>query len=121
MLLREKQSTQNNFLDIYVCFFYYRQVLQRGDPVRLKKREFSAVGKSLSLIGSFGLTMGAAILLGYYVGSYIDSKIGTAPWCMLVFLILFMIGAFVKFVREAGGLSSTTKPKGDTSDSKTNS
>lgn len=75
----------------------------------MKKKEFSAVGKSLSLIGSFGLTMGAAILLGYYIGSYIDSKIGTAPWFMLIFLIMFMIGAFVKFVREAGGLSGATK------------
>jgi len=75
--------------------------------VRLKKDQFSAVGRSLSLIGSFGLTMGAAILIGYYLGSYIDSKIGTAPWGMLTCLVLFMIGAFIKFVREATGLNSS--------------
>jgi F0F1-type ATP synthase assembly protein I len=83
--------------------------------VRLKKKEFSTVGRSLSLVGSFGLTMGAAILIGYYLGSYIDRKLGTAPWFMLVFLILFMIGAFIKFVQEAGGADKKTKTKGDIS------
>ena len=77
--------------------------------MRLKKNEFSAVGKSLSLIGSFGLTMGAAVLIGYHAGSYLDRKFGTAPWCMLVFLVLFMVGAFIKFVQDAGGLSG--KPR----------
>ena len=80
--------------------------------MRLKKNEFSAVGKSLSLIGSFGLTMGAAILIGYHLGSYLDRKLGTAPWCMLVCLLLFMVGAFIKFVQDAGGLSGKTKTKG---------
>ena len=82
--------------------------------MRLKKKEFSTVGRSLSLVGSFGLTMGAAILIGYYLGSYIDRKLGTTPWFMLVFLILFMIGAFIKFVQEAGGSDKKTK-KGDIS------
>jgi len=41
--------------------------------------------------------MAAAILLGYYLGSYLDQKLGTAPWLMMLLLILFIIGAFIKF------------------------
>ncbi|MCX8044690.1 MAG: AtpZ/AtpI family protein [Desulfobacterota bacterium] len=81
--------------------------------MRLKRNNFAAVGKSLSLIGSFGLTMGAAILLGYYIGSSIDSRLNTAPWCMLICTLLFIIGAFIKFIHEVGGLGKPEQPKGD--------
>jgi len=68
--------------------------------LRLKKKEYSGIAKSFTLVGSFGLTMGVAILIGYYLGNYLDGLLGTAPWLMLLFLILFMIGAFVKFIQE---------------------
>ena len=64
----------------------------------LKKKK--GIGKSLQalyVVGSFGLTMGASILLGYWLGSYIDRRLGTSPWFMLLFLLLFMVGAFIKF------------------------
>ena len=56
--------------------------------------------RAVSLIGSFGFMMGASIFVGYYLGSYIDKKFGTSPWFMLLFLILFMIGAFIKFIQS---------------------
>lgn len=68
--------------------------------MRLKKKELSGALKSLSHIGSFGLTIGAAILMGYYAGIYIDDTLGTAPWFMIVFILLFMAGAFIKFINE---------------------
>lgn len=71
-----------------------------------KKKELSNIARSVALIGSFGLTIGAAILFGYYIGTYIDSKLGTAPWFMLLFLILFMIGAFIKFFQETKSVSN---------------
>ncbi len=64
------------------------------------KKDLSKVINSVSHIGSFGLTMGACILLGYYLGSYLDRKLDTAPWCMIVLVLLFMLGAFIKFVQE---------------------
>ncbi len=56
--------------------------------------------RAVSLVGSFGLMMGAAILVGYYLGSYIDKKLGTAPWFMLIFLLAFIAGAFIKFIQS---------------------
>lgn len=55
--------------------------------------------------------MGAAILLGYYIGSYLDEKLDTAPWLMLVFILLFMLGAFIKFLQSAEGVSGKNEKK----------
>ncbi|MCX5899636.1 MAG: AtpZ/AtpI family protein [Proteobacteria bacterium] len=80
------------------------------------KKDLSNVIKSVSHIGSFGLTMGACILMGYYLGSYIDSKLGTAPWFMMVLVLLFMLGAFIKFVQETRSVSDKQAgKKGDVS------
>ncbi len=60
--------------------------------------------RSVSLIAGFGFTMAAAIFMGYYLGSYIDRRLDTSPLFLLIFLFLFMAGAFIKFlqsVREA--------------------
>ena len=79
------------------------------------KRDLSNVIQSVSHIGSFGLTMGACILLGYYLGSYIDRKLDTAPWFMIVLVLLFMLGAFIKFVQETKAASNNKPEKGDVS------
>ena len=80
------------------------------------KKDLSNVIKSVSNIGSFGLTMGACILMGYYLGSYIDRKLETAPWFMIVLVLLFMLGAFIRFIQETKA-ASDNKPehKGDVS------
>jgi len=65
--------------------------------VQSKKKGIGQSLRALTQIGNFGFTMAAAILLGYYLGSYLDQKLGTAPWLMMLLLILFIIGAFIKF------------------------
>ena len=80
------------------------------------KKDLSNVIKSVSHIGSFGLTMGACILMGYYLGTYIDGKLGTAPWFMVILVLLCMAGAFFKFVQETKAVSDNQAgKKGDVS------
>ncbi len=64
-----------------------------------KRKEVQNALGLISQIGSFGFVMGASMLVGYYLGSYIDRKFDTYPWFMLVFLLLFMVGAFVEFIQ----------------------
>ena len=78
-----------------------------------KKKEFSGVVRALANVANFGLTMGAAILIGYYIGSYLDRKLGTSPWLMLLFLILFMVGAFIKFIQSTKDVSTQANKEGD--------
>ena len=56
--------------------------------------------------------MAAAIFMGYYSGSYIDRKLGTEPWFMLLMLMLFIIGAFIKFVQSIKEVSDKKKDNG---------
>ena len=83
-----------------------------GSPKRLKKKDLRGSLGALSQVGSFGFIMAAAIFMGYYSGSYIDRKLGTEPWFLLLMLILFIIGAFIKFVQSTKDVSDKKEDKG---------
>ena len=77
-----------------------------------KKNNFKGSLGALSQVGSFGFIMAAAIFMGYYSGSYIDRKLGTEPWFMLLMLMLFIIGAFIKFVQSIKEVSDKKEDNG---------
>lgn len=49
-----------------------------------------SVGNALSMSTSFA----AAVALGYFSGSYLDSRLGTAPYLMLITLLLGVATGF---------------------------
>ena len=60
------------------------------DPAaRQSKRLYDGLSAS-----SAGLELGIAVGLGTLFGNWLDGKLGTAPWMMLVFLILGLIAGF---------------------------
>lgn len=44
--------------------------------------------KAISLFMQLGFTMVVCMLLGLYAGRFLDERLGTAPWLMIVFLLL---------------------------------
>ncbi len=63
--------------------------------VLLKKRDVG-LGGGLSYVFSFGFTMAAAVIVAYFLGTWLDRKFGTEPWFLIGFLFWFIIAAFVK-------------------------
>jgi ATP synthase protein I len=63
--------------------------------VLLKKGNTGSFG-GLSYVLSFGFTMAAAIIIAYFLGTWLDRKFGTEPWCLIGFLLWFIGAAFVK-------------------------
>ena len=60
------------------------------DPAaRQSKRMYEGLSAS-----SAGLELGIAVGLGAVFGAWLDGKLGTGPWMMLVFLILGTIAGF---------------------------
>jgi ATP synthase protein I len=60
------------------------------DPAaRQSKRMYDGLSAS-----SAGLELGIAVGLGSLFGAWLDGKLGTEPWMMLVFLILGLIAGF---------------------------
>ena len=67
----------------------------------------------LGLVGSFGFTTAGAIAGGYFLGSYIDKKLGTSPWFMLGFIILGIVGSFIEFLKVIKKLSGNNGKRND--------
>ena len=40
--------------------------------------------------------MAACILIGYFIGRYLDAKFGTAPWLLIVSLLMSMTAGFLE-------------------------
>jgi len=50
--------------------------------------------KALSLLSQMGVTIVACILVGVFLGRFLDGVFGTTPWLTLVFSILGIAAAF---------------------------
>ena len=61
--------------------------------------------RKAGLASSIGIVLVAAIFIGWAFGSWLDKKLGTAPWLMLVFTLLGIAAGFVEMVRIAQRLS----------------
>ncbi len=69
------------------------------------------VFRILGIVGSFGFTMAGAVAGGYFLGSYLDKKLNTAPWFMLSFVMLGIAGSFIEFFKLIKKLSGENKNK----------
>jgi len=63
------------------------------------------VYRILGIVGSFGFTMAGAVAGGYFLGSYLDKKLNTAPWLMLSLIMLGLAGSFIEFYKLIKKLS----------------
>ncbi len=50
-------------------------------------------------LSSLGLEMGAAVVIGLLVGTWLDGRFSTEPWLMLLFLAFGFTAAFKAVVR----------------------
>jgi ATP synthase protein I len=65
------------------------------DPAaRRSKRAYNALSAS-----SVGLELGIAVVVGLLGGMWLDSKAGTTPWLMLLFLVLGLVAGFRNVLR----------------------
>ena len=44
-------------------------------------------------LSSLGLEMGAAVVIGLLIGSWLDSRFGTNPWLTMLFLVFGFVAA----------------------------
>jgi ATP synthase protein I len=58
--------------------------------------------RQLGSLSGVGLTLVISTVLGLWGGHYLDRWLGTAPWLMLVGLLLGIASGFVNLFRTAG-------------------
>lgn len=65
------------------------------DPAaRTTKRAYNALSAS-----SVGLELGIAVIVGLLGGMWLDNRLGTTPWLMLVLLVLGLVAGFRNVLR----------------------
>lgn len=72
--------------------------MKAGDDLLFIKKD-NETYRILGLVGSFGFTTAGAIAGGYFLGNYLDKKLNTYPWFMLIFIMLGIIGSFIEFFK----------------------
>lgn len=65
-----------------------------------KKRNYWDYARYTNIAFSFGITLTAGILLGFYGGSWLDRRWGTAPWLMIAGILLGIGLGFYSLLSE---------------------
>jgi ATP synthase protein I len=55
--------------------------------------------RSILNLATVGTTLVACIVLGYFLGSYLDKKLGTSPWLVVAGVMLGTAAGFVGLFR----------------------
>lgn len=53
---------------------------------------------------TMGIQLALAVVVFFFVGRWLDEKLGTAPWLMLAGLLVGIAGGLIKFLRAAVAL-----------------
>lgn len=56
--------------------------------------------RQLGFVLSIAFVFPVAVFVGYLIGAWLDSKLGTGPWLALVFLGLGFVAALKELFRE---------------------
>ncbi|HBT46372.1 MAG TPA: hypothetical protein DEA73_00600 [Peptococcaceae bacterium] len=74
-------------------------------------RDLWNYAKYANLALSLGITMGASIFLGLGLGRWLDRRLGTYPWLMVVGALLGVALGFYSLIKEIGALENEAKKK----------
>ena len=55
--------------------------------------------RKIAAISSLGLMLPSSIIVGLFLGYYLDKFFGTHPWLLLVFFILGAVAGFYSLLR----------------------
>ncbi len=55
--------------------------------------------RKIAAISSLGLMLPSSIVVGLFLGYYLDKFFGTRPWLLLVFFILGAVSGFYSLLR----------------------
>lgn len=70
-------------------------------PKKAKKRSEL---RQLGLLGTIPMLLAAGPLIGFFIGRWLDSKLGTEPFLMILFLVMGFGAAVketIKIIKEA--------------------
>ena len=73
---------------------------QRGNPVRSNDRNRSAPGVTGAEFAGIGVQFALTILVFVFLGVWLDRRLGTSPWLLLIFVFAGAGGGFYSMYRR---------------------
>lgn len=61
---------------------------------KISKQDRKNVMRALGMMTHIGLTMAGCVLGGVLLGLFLDSRLGTSPWLVIVFSLVGCVAAF---------------------------
>lgn len=65
-----------------------------ANPSKFTKKERRELFRAMGLVTQIGFTMAACIGIGVLLGMFLDGRLGTSPWLLLIFSLLGCLSAF---------------------------
>lgn len=71
---------------------------QHGQRGEKHESQLSAL-KSVAPFLTLGIQLALSIAVFFFIGRWVDEKLGTAPWLMLVGVVIGCVGSIIKFIQ----------------------
>ena len=63
-------------------------------PSKFSKKEKSDIARGLGLMTQIGISSALCIFFGVFFGRFLDDRLGTSPWLLLLFALIGCVAAF---------------------------
>jgi len=64
-----------------------------------RKRLFNFEVKKVAEVSSLGLVLPSSIVIGLFMGYFLDKLLGTHPWMLILFLLFGIASGFYSLIR----------------------
>jgi F0F1-type ATP synthase assembly protein I len=68
-----------------------------------RKKDNQAIFRALRVFGAVGFNLAAAMLIGFFLGRFLDRLLASDPWFAVLGFLLGAIGGFLQLWRQAIG------------------
>lgn len=58
--------------------------------------------KNIALVTQLGFSMALPVVAGVYIGAWLDKRFGTAPFLLIVCLLMFSVSSFINLFKLTG-------------------
>lgn len=79
-----------------------RRSPRSGEPENNQKEKVVTFVSAFSLASIISFQLAGAVLVGYFLGRYLDGLLGTAPWLMVVGILLGVAAGVSGTIRVVG-------------------
>ncbi|MEM5794671.1 MAG: AtpZ/AtpI family protein [Bacillota bacterium] len=70
----------------------------------MKQEDKRAILKALSAFGNIGFTLASSVLVGLFLGRWIDGYLHTSPWALIIGIFLGVVAGFWSIYKQVSGI-----------------